>query len=384
MLAIGLDTLDRLGKRQARKGRDERRRDEKGGADPFMIIRELDRFSVAQAIADASLYDGYLLYPHRPSSRRDQAWWQVGVLTPRAFGEARGEERCSVRTECVVDPGPKSRLVVRVRCRQVQCRDIEAIERDTGDFVPVDTVEVDEKRFVAWDEMVDQHVDLAPLDLLAGGERQLQERFTFTPAEDTELVRSANGTLVARIIRRRQSVEGRVLVSIGPADGDGSYLKVNVTVENSTGWSGDATRREHIMDRSMIGVHTMLAVDGGVFVSLVDPPDAARQAVAGCSNDEACPVLIGEDDVVLSSPIILHDHPEVVRDGLGDLYEVDQLFPIPASALSDDDETEFGARLRDHPQAARAEGRPTWPAERWERLQGAVRALRRVERDDEN
>jgi hypothetical protein len=32
-------------------------------------------------------------------------------------------------------------------------------------------------------------------------------------------------------------------------------------------------------------VHTLLAVDDGTFVSLLDPPEAAAAAVAGCRND---------------------------------------------------------------------------------------------------
>jgi hypothetical protein len=37
----------------------------------------------ARAVADAVLYEGYLLYPYRASSSKNQSRWQFGVLGPR-------------------------------------------------------------------------------------------------------------------------------------------------------------------------------------------------------------------------------------------------------------------------------------------------------------
>ncbi|MGV0660766.1 hypothetical protein ABQE40_20135, partial [Mycolicibacterium pulveris] len=36
----------------------------------------------ARAVADAVLYEGYLLYPYRAGSRKNQSRWQFGVLGP--------------------------------------------------------------------------------------------------------------------------------------------------------------------------------------------------------------------------------------------------------------------------------------------------------------
>ena len=80
----------------------------------------------ARAVADAVLYEGYVLYPYRASAPKNQVRWQLGVLFPRAFAEADGSERWRSRTECIVDPGPTPQLTVRVRWLQVQRRSIEA------------------------------------------------------------------------------------------------------------------------------------------------------------------------------------------------------------------------------------------------------------------
>ena len=36
----------------------------------------------ARAIADAVLYEGYLLYPYRATSSKNQSRWQFGVVGP--------------------------------------------------------------------------------------------------------------------------------------------------------------------------------------------------------------------------------------------------------------------------------------------------------------
>jgi hypothetical protein len=340
-----------------------------------MTTDMLDRFAAARAVADAVLYEGYVLYPYRASSRKNQIRWQFGVLTPRAFSETDGSERWFMRTECLVDPGRVSQLSIRIRCLQVQHRGVEVAE-DDGSFVAVESVEIDGTSYVEWDEAIDQVFDLRALHLLPGDQTTSEESFGFPGGEDTELVPASGGGVAARVRRTRQQVEGRVEVVARPAEGDGSLLKVAVTVENATPWSGTSPRRDDVMGHSLVAVHTMLAVDGGGFISLLDPPDAAGAAAASCSNDGAFPVLIGGGDVVLSSPIILYDYPEVAPESPGDLYdstEIDEILALRVLTLTDQEKAE--ARGTDPRAAAIIDRCDDMPPEMWERLHGAVRAL---------
>ena len=68
-------------------------------------------------------------------------------------------------------------------------------------------------------------------------------------------------------------------------------FKIVVDVENTTDWSRDRAPRDEIISHSLVAVHTMLAVDDGVFVSLLDPPEDARAVVAGCVNDGICALI---------------------------------------------------------------------------------------------
>ncbi|HUC15676.1 MAG TPA: hypothetical protein VMS00_14595 [Acidimicrobiales bacterium] len=334
-----------------------------------------DRFGRARAIAEAVLYEGYVLYPYRASSAKNQLRWQFGVLVPRAFSEADGSERWSVRTECLVRPDAAAELHVRARCLQVQHRFVEVLD-GRGAFVRADQLEVDGQRYVAWDEALDRVVDLPQQRLEQLVESGYEAAFGWTGGTDFEMLHSSEGAVAGRLARRREAVQGRATVTATEARGDGPMLKVTVTIANTTSWAGASERRESVMDRSLVAVHTMLAIDRGRFVSLLDPPDGACDAARSCKNDGAFPVLIGDDDIMLSSPIILYDHPEVAPESPGDLYdgtEIDEILALRVLTLTDEERSE--ARGTDPRAAAIIDRVDGLAPEIWDELHGAVRSL---------
>ena len=294
-----------------------------------------DRFSSALAIADAVLYEGYVLYPYRASSRKNQLRWQFGVLVPPAFSEVDGSERRSVCTECLVEPDVASVLTVRIRGLQVQHRRLEAAT-GPGEFTRVPELQVDGARYVGWDEAVEQVVDLPPQHLAWPDDLAHIETFRWKGGTDIELL-DAGGAVAGRILRQRETIEGRVRVTVTRPVPAAPWAKVTVGVENTTSWAGTGARRDDVMDRSLVAVHTMLAIEGGRFVSLLDPPAGAQAAVDYCHNDGTFPVLVGHDDIVLSSPIILYDHPEVAPESMGDLYDATEIDENPGPARPDAD-----------------------------------------------
>jgi hypothetical protein len=339
-----------------------------------------DRFAVARTVADAVLYEGYVLYPYRASARKNQLRWQFGVLVPPAHEAAEGSERSSSRTEVVIDPGADATLHVRVRCLQVQHRAVEAVADGADGFVPAEVVEVNGELRVPWDEAVEHEIDLAPIRLLPLDQAGAEHPFELAGGEEVEVVCSATGTVVGRLVRRREAVQGRVCVVTAWADGVGARLKVAVRVENRTAWSEPEGDRDAVIQRSLVAVHTLLAVDDGTFVSLLDPPDDAAEAAAGCANEGTFPVLIGEEgdaEVMLSSPIILYDHPAVAPESEGDFCdatEIDEILALRVLTLTDEEKAE--ARGTDPRAAAIIDRCDDMPPEVWARLHGAIRSLR--------
>jgi hypothetical protein len=201
-----------------------------------------------------------------------------------------------------------------------------------------------------------------------------EEPFGWEGGTDVEPLR-AGGAIVGRVVRQRRSIEGRALVTVSDEGPSRPWAKVTVTVENTTPWAVTSARRDEVMDLSLVAVHTMLAVDGGRFVSLLDPPEAALPAVAECHNEGTFPVLVGaDDDIVLSSPIILYDHPEVAPESAGDLYdatEIDEILALRVLTLTDDEK--FEARGTDPRAAAIIDRVDDFTPEMWDRMHGTVR-----------
>jgi hypothetical protein len=338
-----------------------------------------DRFAAARAVASAVLYEGYVLYPYRASARKNQLRWQFGVLAPPAFAAADGSERSALHTEVMVDPGGDARLSVRIRFLTAQHRAVEAARSGSEGFEPVASVDVDGTRWVPWDEAVEHEVDLDVTHVLPVTDAPLVHGFTIERGQSVELLTTSAGEVAGRVLRQSHAVEGRVLLTTAWADGTSALVKVAVDVENVTAWSEAGATRDAAMARSLLAVHTMLAVDDGEFVSLLDPPPWAVAAAAGCRNDGSFPVLIGVDgdaSLALSSPIILYDYPTVAPESPGDFCdatEIDEILALRVLTLTDDEKAE--ARGTDPRAAAIVDRCDDMSPEVWEGLHGSVRAI---------
>ena len=342
-------------------------------------IDAVDPFATARAVADAVLYEGYVLYPYRASARKNQLRWQFGVLVPPACAEADRSERSAMRTEVVVDPGGDTAVSVRIRCLQVQHRQVEAARPDGGGFEPAESVDVDGARWVAWDEAVEHEIDLDRIDVLPVSEVPRLHTFVLPAIDQVEPLTTAAGVVAGRAVRRGEAVEGIVRTTVTWADGPTALVKLTVEVENATAWHSVGADRDAVMARSLVAVHTLLAVHDGAFVSLLDPPTTAAEAVAGCANDGTFPVLVGEEGetgVILSSPIILYDHPAVAPESAGDFCdatEIDEILALRVLTLTDEEKAE--ARGTDPRAAAIVDRCDDMPPEVWSRLHGAIRSL---------
>ena len=342
------------------------------------MTTEAGPFEMAKKVADTVLYEAYVLYPYRASSNKNQVRWQFGVLLPQTY-DLRGADTCSMQTECLVEPGNGALISVGVRFLQVQRRRFEKMEDQA--YQPVDTLEVDGSQLLPWDEGVDREVDVGtfPVETLLG--RELQLPFTIPGGEDFEQVAGAEGAITGRIVRRRSAIEGAVRLSAELTD-DGRLVRLRVHIVNLAPWDRSNGLREDALTRSLVAVHTLLRVRHGAFVSLIDPPKWAEGAAGACENKHTWPVLVGEKgarDVMLSSPIILYDYPEVAAESPGEFFdatEIDELLALRVMTLTEEEKQE--ARATDDRAAAIIDRCDIMPPEVMSRLHGAVRGLKAV------
>jgi hypothetical protein len=339
-------------------------------------------FELARKVADAVLYEGYLLYPYRASAAKNQARWQFGVLMPRRWSEDGPDEPWSTRTECLLEPEDETTVRVLVRFLHVQSKTVEAVDVEAGTFHEVAALPVDGSELVPWDEATEQEVTVeAPLQRLLAGE--LATPFERPGGRRVEPVHTAAGRLAGRTVRRRWPVLGTVRLSAERLEGPYGLVRLRLVVENASAWHQPGADRGIALRHSLVAAHSLLGLDAGVFLSLLDPPEWARPAAEACTNRNTWPVLIGDQgrrDAMLSSPIILYDHPTVAPESPGDLFdatEIDEILTLRTMALTEDEKRE--ARATDERAAAIIDRVDSLPPELLERLHGAVRYLRGVE-----
>ncbi len=341
----------------------------------------------ARTVADAVLYEGYLLYPYRATSSKNQVRWQFGVLGPPGAVAAGAGEDPSMQSECLLEvaSADRSRLDVSVRFLHVQARAVEQTFDGGGHFTPVDELRVGSASWISWHEAVEREVaieDLAVADLLAGRSFPVD----VVGGEEVELLRDAEGSVAGRLVRSREALTGVLELVATPVEGSGRALfTLRTRLQNRTEWQPAApgasrgSARDVAARYSFVGTHLLLAVREGTFVSLRDPPEWAADAAAACSNVRCWPVLIGEPerpDVVLVSPIILDDYPAVAPESPGDLYdstEIDEILTLRIMTLTDEEKQ--AARATDPRAAAIIDRCDEMSPEVLERLHGAVRSF---------
>jgi hypothetical protein len=115
---------------------------------------------------------------------------------------------------------------------------------------------------------------------------------------------------------------------------------------------------------------------------LTDPPHWASALAAACEHDGLFPVLGGpeaDDSVMIASPIILYDHPELAPESESsffDALEVDELLSLRTMTLSEDEKREM--RGTDPRTAALLGEVDAMPPDLWERLHGTVHYLDQI------
>ncbi|MCM3872190.1 MAG: hypothetical protein ND895_16020 [Pyrinomonadaceae bacterium] len=379
--------------------------------------------SLVEKIADAVLYEGYILYPYRPSAVKNQQRWNFGALCPRSYSEANaGTEACMMQTECLVLSGPKTTLDVKLRFLHLVTREVgqrigdcqlpiadcghRDLNRSISDshFSAVPTLEVNGQLFQTWQEAVDREVHLPGLKLVEPGTQSYWKTFAFPHSEAAELLRDdGSGEDIGVVIRTQQAINGTVEVRIADFEiGIGESfvqessnpksqipnpksvrpLKVTVRIHNRTTFDDASQRsRDEALMRSLVSTHTILNLCEGEFVSLLDPPEALRVAAGGCSNVGTYPVLVGEEgsrDCMLSSPIILYDYPQIATESAGNLFdgtEIDEILTLRIMTLTDEEKHEMsGADERARRILERTEA---MPAEQFMKMHGAMKGVNR-------
>jgi hypothetical protein len=284
----------------------------------------------ARAIADAVLYEGYLLYPYRANSRKNQTRWQFGVLGPAGAAEGGIGEDDSLSAQVIVAPHGDPTVSVVVRFLQLQHR---GVEKDVGGgrFEPVEELSSRSQSWLRWDEAVEREMSFGPIDIESG----LPQTLPIDIDAGTEIEAVDGG----RLVRTRRALRAQLEIA---AERDDGFVRLTMTVRNL---ATPAEDKDDAIAVSLIGTHLVAEINDGDFVSLLEPPASADNVVARCRHHRCFPVLAGpsgDHALVLVSPIILYDHPEIAEQSEGALYdstEIDEILTLRIMTMTDEEKS---------------------------------------------
>jgi len=325
-----------------------------------------------ERIANAVLYEGYMLYPYRPTAVKNRQRFNFGVIYPQACMSAHRSdgsdgERCFLQTECLVRGSGNTTVTARIRFLHL-----------------VDRVTEREDRTVTWQEAVERDIVLEPTSLDDLAARSVRHRFTYPVSVEAEPLRE-DGQVIGTVVRRQRELDGEVATTAERCAGD--IYRMRVMLTNRTDIDDVSARtRDGALLHAFVSAHVILTVSDGEFISLLDPPEDLADLAEDCENLGVWPVLAGEEparDVLLSSPIILYDYPELAPESAGDLFdgtEVDELLSLRIMTLTDEEKDEM--RLADEHARHILERTESLTAEQLMGMHGTMRRPRTFPGED--
>lgn len=309
-----------------------------------------------ESVVQAVLYEGYMLYPYRPSSVKNRQRWTFGGVYPHAYAQASGSDPWLMQNEYLIRGDARTRIDVRPGFLQV----IERIVLDAPGsshasplsdalaWRQVPVLEIRERRYFPWQEAAERQIRVPQIVLgeLLGEPREVP--FSFAAGSEIETLGDETRTVRGALRHTRFHLEGRVALA-AECVADGAYRLTTRILNDTPLKHVETLTRDQASVYALISCHTILRVKGGECVSLINPPEDLAAAAGRCRNIGAWPVLVGDEtrrDTMLASPIILYDYPQIAPESAGALFdstEIDEILPLRILTMTDDEKREMAA-----------------------------------------
>ncbi|MBI5030831.1 MAG: hypothetical protein HZB51_09910 [Chloroflexi bacterium] len=276
-------------------------------------------FELAEKIANAILYEGYMRYPSQTAASPSQRRWTYGELYPQTYrGVQQGLEACHAQTECLVMGNAQTTLDIKLRFLHLVQRGIgKFIDDPSIEYVNVERLAVGDQVYCVEQEAIERECNYAHLSLT----KMMQSfGFSFSSSRSTDTLQEPGGKTLGILTQRCEALAGTIKIMTKPLEDH--LFKLSIQVRNRTPLSADPPTHADARLTSFVSTHLLLRVTGGEFISLNNPPAEYRSMTSLCENIRSCPVLIGEPgthNLMLGSPVVLEDYPQIALGSTNDL-----------------------------------------------------------------
>ncbi|MGC2238577.1 MAG: hypothetical protein WA584_20655 [Pyrinomonadaceae bacterium] len=189
---------------------------------------------LVEKIADAVLYEGYILYPYRASAVKNRQRFNWGVLAPQTYSEAQfGTERWQTQTEVLISGDENTKIDLKLRFLHLREREVYQVDEPTSELRPVGFLEVGGQIFQTWQEAVERETDVFNLDVKALAEQPQKFKFSFPANHEIEPLCDENQKTTGAIIRKQQSLEGEIEAQSSKLKAQSSKLKIRIQINRS-------------------------------------------------------------------------------------------------------------------------------------------------------
>src|SRR5437660_1049624 len=170
--------------------------------------------SLVDTLVNAVLYEGYILYPYRPSVKNRQRW-TFGGLYPEAYcRDQGGSDSPSNQTECLVEGDPETKLTVAVRFLHLTERVVGEVtpplaawsEHVDPPFHPVEVLGIGDQTFHSWQEAEERRIQVSDVPLAEILSQPRQMGFRFPGRQSLEPLRGPCEEVAGVLLRRQHGL----------------------------------------------------------------------------------------------------------------------------------------------------------------------------------
>jgi hypothetical protein len=285
---------------------------------------------VVEDITRTVLYEGYSLFPYHRGALKNQKPIPFGVVFPEAYTVYNPHAHSCSQTECIITGTEDAVVNITVRFLHLLKTKIE----NPGNGNSTDKKNSEISPGTGW-QTIERKLSSGELSIPRLTKRTKVIPVTFGKLNENKIITYDN--INAKQLTVASALDGSILISAACIRNNTYRITVRITNKTSIKYASKKTR-DQVLSQSFLSTHTILNVENAEFISSQNPGDAWKNCTDECMNINSWPILIDEHNhTMLSSPIILYDHPKINPQSSGDLFdstEIEEALLLHVAMLS--------------------------------------------------